>query len=42
MVVTQHPAAPGQGVRVEGAGQLMLAQRRRSAASLLAEVRVSG
>ena len=27
MVVTQHPAAPGQGVLVECAGLLILAQR---------------
>ena len=27
MVVTQHPAAPGQGVLVQGAGPLILAQR---------------
>ena len=26
MVVTQHPAAPGEGVLVEGAGRLVLAQ----------------
>ena len=42
MVITQHPAAPGQGVLVECAGLLISPSSRRSAASLLAEVRVSG
>jgi|tagenome__1003787_1003787.scaffolds.fasta_scaffold19345334_2 hypothetical protein len=35
-VVTQHPAAPGQGVLGEGAGPLILASSRRSAGSQLA------
>ena len=42
MVVAQDPAAAGEGVLVEGAGLLVLAQRAQVAARLLAELRVSG